>query len=194
MKRNHMLMGLLVAAGVLGSSVGLAQSSSGGGSAGAGGYGAGAGDQPGSQRGGSQMGGPQSGGSEMGGSQRGGSQMGGSQMGGSQRGSQMGDPSGPTAQPGERGGPSARDARGMPPGMAPGGPGPSASPYAYAPGQWKKGDRLPTAYRDRQYVIDDWRSFQLERPPKGHQWVGIGNEFLLVSTRNGTIARVVTGQ
>ncbi|WP_422649075.1 RcnB family protein [Cupriavidus sp. H18C1] len=184
MKRNHMLMGLLVAAGVLGSSVGLAQSSSGGGSAGAGGYGAGAGDQPGSQRGGSQMGGPQTGGWEMGGSQR----------GSARGGAQMGDPSGPSAQPGERGGPSARDSRGMPPGMAPGGPGPSASPYAYAPGQWKKGDRLPTAYRDRQYVIDDWKSFQLERPPKGHQWVGIGNEFLLVSTRNGTIARVVTGQ
>lgn len=190
MKRNHMLMGLLVAAGVLGSSVGLAQSSSGGGSAGSGGYGAGAGDQPGSQRGGSQMGGPQTGGPQTGGSETGGSQRGGSQRGGAQ----MGDPSGPAAQPGERGGPSARDARGMPPGMAPGGPGPSASPYAYAPGQWKKGDRLPTAYRDRQYVIDDWRSFQLERPPKGHQWVGIGNEFLLVSTRNGTIARVVTGQ
>ena len=175
MKRNHMLMGLLVAAGVFGSSVGLAQSSSGGGSAGAGGYGAGAGAQPGSERGGSQMGGPQTGGADTGGSQMGGSQRGGSQMGG---------PSGRTAQPGERGTPSAM----------PGGPGPSASPYAYAPGQWKKGDRLPTAYRDRQYVIDDWRSFQLERPPKGHQWVGIGNEFLLVSTRNGTIARVVTGQ
>ncbi len=175
MKRNHMLMGLLVAAGVLGSSVGLAQSSSGGGSAGAGGYGAGAGAQPGSERGGSQMGGPQTGGADTGGSQMGGSQRGGSQMGG---------PSGRTAQPGERGTPSAM----------PGGPGASASPYAYAPGQWKKGDRLPTAYRDRQYVIDDWRSFQLERPPKGHQWVGIGNEFLLVSTRNGTIARVVTGQ
>lgn len=193
MKRNHMLMGLLVAAGVLGSSVGLAQSSSGGGSAGAGGYGAGAGAPPETQRGGSQTGGAQTGsdtrGSQMGGPQKGsdtrGSQMGGSQMGGSERGgAQMGGPSGRAAQPGERATPSAM----------PGGPGSSASPYAYAPGQWKKGDRLPTAYRDRQYVIDDWRSFQLERPPKGHQWVGIGNEFLLVSTRNGTIARVVTGQ
>ncbi|WP_370646747.1 RcnB family protein [Cupriavidus sp. UGS-1] len=190
MKRNHMLMGLLVAAGVLGSSVGLAQSSSGGGSAGTGGYGAGAGAPPESQRGGSQMGGPQTGGSDtrgsqMGGPQTGGSDTRGSQMGGSQRGgAQMGGPSGRVAQPGERATPSA----------TPGGPGASASPYAYAPGQWKKGDRLPAAYRDRQYVIDDWRSFQLERPPKGHQWVGVGNEFLLVSTRNGTIARVVTGQ
>lgn len=54
------------------------------------------------------------------------------------------------------------------------------------PGQWHKGDRLPAEYRDRQYVVDDWRSHELPKPSKGHHWVGIGADYYLVAP-NGAI-------
>ena len=30
---------------------------------------------------------------------------------------------------------------------------------------WHKGDRLPADYRDRNYVVDDWRGHGLSAPP-----------------------------
>jgi hypothetical protein len=33
-------------------------------------------------------------------------------------------------------------------------------------------------YNDR-VVINDWRAYGLERPPRGHRWVRIGNQFQL---------------
>lgn len=57
------------------------------------------------------------------------------------------------------------------------------------PGQWHKGDRLPAEYRDRQYVVDDWRSHELPKPSKGHHWVGIGADYYMVAP-NGAIVDV----
>lgn len=74
-----------------------------------------------------------------------------------------------------------------PEGMGPG-PGPGAS--AYAPGHWRKGDRLPPEYRERQYVIDDWREYHLAPPPRGYQWVGIGGDYLIVQIGSGIVLRV----
>lgn len=54
------------------------------------------------------------------------------------------------------------------------------------PGQWKRGDRLPMEYRDRQYVVDDWRQYELPAPSKGRHWVGVGADFYLVAP-NGMI-------
>ncbi len=36
-------------------------------------------------------------------------------------------------------------------------------------GEWHKGDRLAHDYRDRQYVVDDWRGYGLHQPPRGYQ-------------------------
>ncbi|KDP88694.1 RcnB family protein [Cupriavidus basilensis] len=60
------------------------------------------------------------------------------------------------------------------------------------PGQWKKGDKLPAEYRDRQYVVDDWRQYNLPQPTKGRHWVGVGANFYLVAP-NGSIAEVGGG-
>ncbi|CAB3728287.1 RcnB family protein [Paraburkholderia rhynchosiae] len=73
-----------------------------------------------------------------------------------------------------------------PPGHGPDGPGNSAN----APGHWRKGDRLPSEYRDRQYVIDDWRDYRLAPPPRGYSWVGIGGDYLMVQISSGVILRV----
>ncbi|HEX7913030.1 MAG TPA: RcnB family protein [Paraburkholderia sp.] len=74
----------------------------------------------------------------------------------------------------------------VPPGHDPEGPGNSAN----APGHWRKGDRLPPEYRDRQYVIDDWRAYRLAPPPRGYSWVGVGGDYLMVQISSGLILRV----
>ncbi|MET3227988.1 UNVERIFIED_ORG: Ni/Co efflux regulator RcnB [Burkholderia sp. 1263] len=73
-----------------------------------------------------------------------------------------------------------------PPGHGADGPGNSAN----APGHWRKGDRLPPEYRDRQYVIDNWRDYHLAPPPRGYSWVGIGGDYLMVQISSGVVLRV----
>lgn len=48
------------------------------------------------------------------------------------------------------------------------------------PHRWNRGERLPMEYRDRQYVIDDWREHHLAPPPRGYHWVGVGGDYYLV--------------
>ncbi|WP_241022325.1 RcnB family protein [Burkholderia sp. Ac-20353] len=55
---------------------------------------------------------------------------------------------------------------------------------------WHKGDRLPDEFRDRQYVVDDWRGYHLSPPPRGYQWIGIGGDYLLVQIGSGLVLRV----
>ncbi|MCA8089993.1 RcnB family protein [Burkholderia anthina] len=55
---------------------------------------------------------------------------------------------------------------------------------------WHKGDRLPDEFRDRQYVVDDWRGYHLSAPPRGYQWVGVGGDYLLVQIGSGIVLRV----
>lgn len=55
---------------------------------------------------------------------------------------------------------------------------------------WHKGDRLPDEFRDRQYVIDDWRGYHLSPPPRGYQWVGVGGDHLLVQIGSGLVLQV----
>lgn len=56
---------------------------------------------------------------------------------------------------------------------------------------WYRGDRLPAQYRYPYYVIDDWRGHRLSAPPRGHQWVQAGGDFVLVGIGSGVIARMV---
>jgi Ni/Co efflux regulator RcnB len=55
---------------------------------------------------------------------------------------------------------------------------------------WHKGDRLPAEFRDRQYVVDDWRGYHLSPPPRGYHWVGIGGDYLLVQIGSGVVLSV----
>lgn len=84
------------------------------------------------------------------------------------------------------GGPGAmREGPGMRADRGPGGPG----------GEWhRRGGRLPGDYRDRQYVVDDWRGYNLQPPPRGYHWVGVGGDYLLVAVASGVIAQIVSGR
>ncbi len=55
---------------------------------------------------------------------------------------------------------------------------------------WHRGDRLPEEFRDRQYVVDDWRGYRLSAPPRGYHWVGVGGDYLLVQIGSGIVLRV----
>ncbi|VVE87194.1 RcnB family protein [Pandoraea bronchicola] len=114
--------------------------------------------------------------------------------------------------PPQRGGP---DDRGGPPEQRPGGPhgappghgpqhggprGQHGGPPPRGPAEdtwqhpdWRKGDRVPQQYRDRQYVVEDYHQYRLNPPPRGYHWVGVGGDFLLVAIGTGLIAQIVIG-
>jgi hypothetical protein len=40
-------------------------------------------------------------------------------------------------------------------------------------------------------VVNDWEERGLSRPPNGHQWVRVGQQFVLVRGQDGMIARIL---
>lgn len=55
--------------------------------------------------------------------------------------------------------------------------------------KWRPGQVLPGPFLNR--VVDDWEERGLNRPPSGHQWVRVGEQFILVRGRDRMIARVI---
>ena len=57
--------------------------------------------------------------------------------------------------------------------------------------QFYKGERLPSEYHNRQYVVDDWRGHRLSAPPRGYHWVQIGGDYVLVAIATGIIMQLL---
>jgi Ni/Co efflux regulator RcnB len=57
--------------------------------------------------------------------------------------------------------------------------------------QWRRGGRVPDEYRNRQYVVRDWRGHHLHAPPRGYQWVQVGGDYVLVAAATGIIAQLI---
>ena len=55
--------------------------------------------------------------------------------------------------------------------------------------KWRPGQVLPGQFLNR--VVEDWEDRGLSRPPGGHQWVRVGEQFILVRGRDRMIARVL---
>jgi Ni/Co efflux regulator RcnB len=55
--------------------------------------------------------------------------------------------------------------------------------------KWRPGQLLPGPFLNR--VVDDWEERGLSRPPGGHQWVRVGQQFILVRGRDRMIARIL---
>ncbi len=53
---------------------------------------------------------------------------------------------------------------------------------------------MPSEYRGRNYVVDDYRQHRLNAPPRGYRWVGVGGDFVLAAVATGIIAQIITGQ
>ncbi|RZF29714.1 hypothetical protein EVC45_11000 [Paraburkholderia sp. UYCP14C] len=58
---------------------------------------------------------------------------------------------------------------------------------------WHKGQRVPAEYRNYNFMMDDWRGHGLNAPPRGHKWLGVNGDYVLVSTNNWTISNIVAG-
>jgi Ni/Co efflux regulator RcnB len=56
-----------------------------------------------------------------------------------------------------------------------------------------RGQRLPPQFRDRQYVVDDWRGHHLSAPPRGYHWVQTGGDYVLVAISTGIIMQLLLG-
>lgn len=58
--------------------------------------------------------------------------------------------------------------------------------------RWHKGQYLPRhVVQQRHVVIDHRHHRQLYAPPRGHQWVSVDGEFLLVAVATGLIAHAI---
>lgn len=58
--------------------------------------------------------------------------------------------------------------------------------------QWSRGKSLPRQYRGNS--VRNYKQYRLSQPPRGHQWVRVNNEFLLINTVSGIIASIVYGR
>jgi Ni/Co efflux regulator RcnB len=56
---------------------------------------------------------------------------------------------------------------------------------------FRRGDRLPDRYRNRQYVVNNWREHRLRPPPRGYQWVQTGGDYVLAAIATGLIADLI---
>jgi Ni/Co efflux regulator RcnB len=57
--------------------------------------------------------------------------------------------------------------------------------------EWHRGGRLPQTYRSHQYVVNDWHGHHLNAPPRGYQWVQVGNDYVLAAVATGIIAQLL---
>jgi Ni/Co efflux regulator RcnB len=53
--------------------------------------------------------------------------------------------------------------------------------------QFHRGERLPMEYRQRIFVVDDWRNHRLSSPPRGYHWVQMGGDYVLIAITTGII-------
>jgi Ni/Co efflux regulator RcnB len=60
--------------------------------------------------------------------------------------------------------------------------------------EWRRGGHIPPEYRNRQYVVEDWRAHRLNAPPRGYQWVQVGGDYVLVAVATGIIAQLLLNQ
>lgn len=64
------------------------------------------------------------------------------------------------------------------------------APRGYQARRFARGQRLPAAYRARTYYVDYGR-YGLRAPPRGYQYVRVGNDVVLTAVATGLIASVV---
>jgi Ni/Co efflux regulator RcnB len=56
---------------------------------------------------------------------------------------------------------------------------------------FRRGDRLPSRYRNHQYVVNNYREHHLRPPPRGYHWVQTGGDYVLAAIATGVIADLI---
>jgi Ni/Co efflux regulator RcnB len=65
--------------------------------------------------------------------------------------------------------------------------------FGYRPHRWYRGAHLPVAYFSSRYVVYDYSSYRLRRPPRGYHWIRVNSDLLLVAIATGLVVDVVGG-
>lgn len=55
---------------------------------------------------------------------------------------------------------------------------------------FRRGQNLPSNFRNRAYVVD-YRAYNLNRPNAGYEWVRVNNNVYMVQANNGHIAQII---
>ena len=58
---------------------------------------------------------------------------------------------------------------------------------------WRAGDRLPRAYYAERHVIARPTAYHLRHAPRGHRWVRVGSDAMLVVATSGVVVRIAPG-
>lgn len=58
---------------------------------------------------------------------------------------------------------------------------------------FRPGLRIPPLFLHPSYVVIDYRLHRLPPPPRGHQWVQVGPDYVLVVIGTGVIVQIVLG-
>lgn len=66
----------------------------------------------------------------------------------------------------------------------------------YRPGYeaWRRGAYLPSYYRGRGYVVNDYYRYHLRPPPRGYYWYRTGNDYVLAAIATGLIFEVIANR
>jgi len=65
-------------------------------------------------------------------------------------------------------------------------------PRGYQARDWRRGERLPAAYRSRAYAVD-YRTYRLAAPPRGYEYRRVGDDVVLTAIATGIITSVLFG-
>jgi Ni/Co efflux regulator RcnB len=60
--------------------------------------------------------------------------------------------------------------------------------------EWQRGGRLPSEYRSRRYIVNDWRGHHLSAPPRGYHWVQVNGDYVLAAVATGIILDTLLSQ
>lgn len=63
-------------------------------------------------------------------------------------------------------------------------------PHGYYAHTWRRGDRLPPAYRASAYVIPDVAVYHLRPAPRGYYWIRVDGNAVLASMATGAVIDV----
>jgi Ni/Co efflux regulator RcnB len=63
-------------------------------------------------------------------------------------------------------------------------------PHGYYAHAWRRGDRLPPAYRASAYVIPNVAVYHLRPAPPGYYWIRVDNNAVLAAVATGAVVSV----
>ncbi len=69
--------------------------------------------------------------------------------------------------------------------------GPQVRYYQARGPQFQRGRYIPVEYRSHQYVVVNPYQHRLYAPPRGHQWVQVGSDYVLVAIATGLIVNLI---